>query len=970
MKIHDLYRKFEGGHWHYNMKTNLSYRNGFYDIRINVTDTEGGEISRIFYSAVRLVGQSVVLNFSAGDREVYRNRSLSFYINGTDLEDEEWELTPHLEIFINEEWNDTVLGKVVFSEPRYVITGSEKNETTDYWLVYFTPPVEMNLSSYKFRVRFNDTFSSPTYSKWKYLGYSITIRNNPPEIINIPDTFSGYEDHNLTVNLTPYQWDMEDDDTNLTWSLVSYNTSFIKGFVSWTENNTFMFEPKLDMNNGTIVRFKLTDKDGNSTEVNVTLFFNPVGDAPRLNLSQLEIISNLSWNGNYIYNKYANISANVSGYDPEGTEVMFLYKWYYNMSGGAGYQERDIILNSKGEAVNSPYLILGETYYLNISGTIEPFNFTRNATVFLNVTPYTTEEPIYGNWSVVNITIQNTPPMVINLNLSWSWNGQPQPEVNITSTLYLDDYLVSDPDMDEIDETMYQWYYSEDAVNWTAIPDANTTTLYLYSYAKSNPSAIEKILEKGMYLRVGVNASDQFYNYFGNATFSPSILIHNTPPVMKGGVAINSSFVKPWIAYTNTSLTAVELNYFDIDGDALDHYTYRWYLNGVWLQDHYNKTLPSTLFKKGDEIQVVLQAYDGENYSVPVNATILISNAPPTLGGVLIKNLTYPVANLSNTLRATVSEYSDIDGDPLDHLIYKWYRNGIGIADENGNGRDLILTSYLEGGIFHKGDEIWVEVAAVDGDGAKGKFVRSPTVIIQNSLPVVKDINFSVENPEFEDHIPRVNSHITVNVTTYDIDGDSLHYTYIWYVSEDGSVYDSYIYSNSSKPSNTFHKENVTTFFKGARLSIQVLVSDSTHKPYIYNISDFSWNYLKNLTIENTPPKVNRADVTFRKIVDDQETNILNENSYIFIQIDHTSNDVLDVDGDDFTLFCRWFINGVAYPSTQESIQFVRKGSISSTQLKPDMFKKGDSITVVIWASDGEDSGELVSSYINTSGPY
>jgi len=1269
--IPDADKEFRNGHTHFDMLTDLDYPNGFYDIRINVTDSESNESSKVFAKAVRLVGQAVVENFTSAQDHAYRNMALSFYINGTDLEDDECLLTPHMELYVAGEWNTTINTVDVFSAPVYVQTGAVLNETNDYWVINFTAPTNATLGNHNFRVRFNDTFTWPTYSTWKEIAGTIEIRNNNPEIQGIPAVFNGFEDHRLLVNLTNYEWDMEDDDANLTWSVESYDVLYLDSIVRYDANNSFMFEPDPDVNNGTDITLRVTDKDGGYDEVVVQLFFKPIGDNPRI--TDLEIVSNWT-DADYIYNQYTTISANVTGSDPEGTRVMFQYLWYYNDTPDS-YLDNATILDAAGDPITTPSLDLGASYYINRTGTVEAFQFTRNMSVLLKVTPYTTEAPVFGNASRAGtrnstyIIIENTPPKVTSLELEWRWQGLPQADANITSTLSRINPLDPiDPDGDDIDETELTWYHAEkelaftktgdhimneaqdvavdgdyafvadggdglavidisdetnpqevgryntggtalgvavfgdyvyvaddsnglliiditdkadpqevgdydpffsnakdvtvsgdyayvaygsrglyviditdktdpqrvgryntdgDALgvavsgnyayvadddnglvivditdetdpqevghydtsgsaedvavmddhaylvdssdglliiditdetdpqevgsydsffggpwgiavagehayvavdgaglsimdisdttdpkiirdyrtpnnilnvavvdnliyaadwdgglviiekgftlDWTAIAGEDTPDLELYSYAKSNPDATESLLEKGMYVTLGARARDDFYLEFGNETLAEPVLIVNSLPVMRGGVAISSSFIDDQIAYTNSTLTAIELDYHDIDDDARDHYNYSWAIQrggvgGFVSLGEFDRTLSSVFFNKTDVVRVTLKAFDGTEYSVDVTADMTISNAPPSLASVQIKNQTYPIANLSNTLDARVFGFADIDGDAPGPFVYTWYRNGGVVAGETGSS--LYLEAFIEGGVFNEGDAIHVVVTPVDEAGLGGIAVTSAPVIIQNTLPVINDINFIIEDDDFGDGIPRITSRIIAEVTAYDVDNDTLHYTYVWHAAVGGSIYDEAVFADSPNATNLFPSGNLSSYFKNAEISLTVRVSDNRTGPYYYFVSDDSWNFSvnKNLTIANTPPQVKRFTLTNRTVEGDMVTGILNENGKLVVEIDHRATDVTDPDsGDDFTAYCQWYIDGAPYPAG-ESVDLVRDGDISSAVLSPAAFSKGQDIYVELWADDGDTDGisKALKSYVIT----
>jgi hypothetical protein len=146
----------------------------------------------------------IVIDCKISESNIFRTNSIFLFINGTDVEDIEKNLTPYFEYRdLNEQaWNTTY-----FTIPTY---------QNSRWKISFTPPKNATLGLYDFRVRFNDT--GQLFSNWIYLNDSLLVLNNLPEIddILISDNIALLRDSiSIWVNAS----DIEEIEKNLTLEL-------------------------------------------------------------------------------------------------------------------------------------------------------------------------------------------------------------------------------------------------------------------------------------------------------------------------------------------------------------------------------------------------------------------------------------------------------------------------------------------------------------------------------------------------------------------------------------------------------------------------------------------------------------------------------------------------------------------------------------------------------------------------------
>jgi hypothetical protein len=260
----------------------------------------------------------------------------------------------------------------------------------------------------------------------------------------------------------------------------------------------------------------------------------------------------------------------------------------------------------------------------------------------------------------------------------------------------------ADADGDTLSYT-YQWYR-----NGTAISGATNRTLDL-----SQPNNGDF----GDTIAVDVRAVDGKGGTSPAARGTTTITGTNSTPVA-GTVAMSPSSPK-----TNQTVTATPSGFRDPDGDPLT-YHYQWYRNGTAISGATSSTLDLSVAgqgDRGDTIRVDVYATDNKSAaSDTINGSVTVADTAPTAGTVSIKP-TSPATD--DTVTAVPTGYADVDGDALTYT-YQWYRNGTAI---NGAiGRSLNLS---QAGNGDAGDQIAVDVAAMDGNGGTSPTARGTTTV-------------------------------------------------------------------------------------------------------------------------------------------------------------------------------------------------------------------------------------------------
>lgn len=257
------------------------------------------------------------------------------------------------------------------------------------------------------------------------ISYVVMQVNDAPEFDNIPD-IAGTEDVNVSLNLSNFITDVENDDINFT---ANYGPNLTLHIDNTT--NTVILEPDNEWNGTSWIIFNATDGQASNLSNNVTLDFAYVNDAPRLSLDVISI------------NEDSSAIVNLSIYTTDADNSVGDINYTYQTSG-----QLNIILSNATKLVNI-------TPSANIFG-----NYTINFTVL---------DPI-GSFSshivTVNITGIDDAPTLQN-----SFQNMTIPAGKTTSISLLSYF--EDVDNDDLNFTV------PDVQNFTIVVDNATDMLYL-----------------------------------------------------------------------------------------------------------------------------------------------------------------------------------------------------------------------------------------------------------------------------------------------------------------------------------------------------------------------------------------------------------------------------------------------------------------------------------------------------------
>ncbi len=288
-------------------------------------------------------------------------------------------------------------------------------------------------------------------------------------------------------------------------------------------------------------------------------------------------------------------------------------------------------------------------------------------------------------------------------------------------------------------------------------PDASTIAWTVNGSAAGSGATLGIAVVGGDALLCTVTPSD------GTDTGSPvsaALLVSNSAP------SVATVTISPNPATSTDSLSCGYSGFSDPDGDA-DHSTMDWTIDGSWAGS--GATLGAG-YVRGDTVACTVTPDDGSDNGSPVSDSLVIGNSPPVVSTVVISPA---VAATDEVLTVGVS-HSDPDGDSVS-LSYTWTVDGAAA----GSAASLDGTT-----AFDKGDVVVVTVTPSDGTDT-GSPVSSSGLTIANTPPEAPSISLTPEDPEegVDDLV------CTVGTASYDIDGDSISYSFAWTV--DGAGYPS-----------------------------------------------------------------------------------------------------------------------------------------------------------------------------------
>ncbi|TNE90031.1 MAG: hypothetical protein EP330_09390 [Deltaproteobacteria bacterium] len=288
----------------------------------------------------------------------------------------------------------------------------------------------------------------------------------------------------------------------------------------------------------------------------------------------------------------------------------------------------------------------------------------------------------------------------------------------------------SDPDGDTVSFN-YAWYVNAVDVG------VNTDTL--------DPS----YFVRGDSLICAVTPTDGVAT--GAPVNSPQAFVRNSAPEV---TSVDIDPLSPLASDTiQCSATAT-----DPDGDNLT-YSYRWFINGAEQGETSNLLLPGSL-QFQDNVQCEATASDGTETASATSPIAVVGNTPPTVIGLAI---TPNPANATQALTCAYDSTYDEDGHPVT-VSYEWSVAGSVV----GSGSTLAAGNAVR--------DQTVTCSATPNDGTADGSSVTANLVLDNAPPGEPTVSVTPA-------VPTETDNITCSASATDPDGDSLSYSYTWFVN-------------------------------------------------------------------------------------------------------------------------------------------------------------------------------------------
>jgi hypothetical protein len=184
---------------------------------------------------------------------------------------------------------------------------------------------------------------------------------------------------------------------------------------------------------------------------------------------------------------------------------------------------------------------------------------------------------------------------------------------------------------------------------------------------------------------------------------------------------VNSSEIYPKSAYTNNTLK------IKMQKALKEEYLYiavKWFRNGQQIYNYNEPELLSSKFSKGDQIHAEVNLLGPDEMDQPVvTLPVTILNTPPQ---IIEASAVLESGSSSGAIRARVNAM-DADKDRIRYR-YAWYINDRQLPGET--------KATLDVGLCKKGDEVYAEIVAMDGDDESPPFKSEPVRIGGNVLKI------------------------------------------------------------------------------------------------------------------------------------------------------------------------------------------------------------------------------------------
>ena len=606
------------------------------EVLIILIDTDGGTDSQFVELKWTQILDPPAIYIDAPSF-VYRTETIYIFINGTDAEDDEKDLSANL-TYKN-------------ATSKWINLTLDWNDVSNYWSANLMTNISMDPGIQTFNITLEDPDGNITTKLFK-----VDVKNNFPESSIASSENSVYRTQ--TIMLYVNGTDIENKEEDLI-CVVDYRKpsgdweNTYLGDLTWngTEgywNITFMPPIKATIGDYEF-RTELTDLDGGKNST--TRFVEVMNNLP-------VIIGTIPNPDNE--DEDNDITFDFTNYESDIEDSAIKLKWYVNV------YDKDAISSISGENSSNDELIF--TPIVNFSGT------TELEIVLMDLDGGKDTQMMYLTWINVN-DMPNIESALIEPDPAYTNDIITAKAINWT-----------DGDGDS-EGYQYEWQkYNSTSKSWDIISGEFNVTL-----------DGSTLFDKHDLIRVKITPDDgNATNNLGYPRISDPIEISNSLPTINS-VELTAT-TDPNDVNKTSIFTATPKGYNDADGDPLFDYRYIWKNeNGDTLLDGYGENkLDGTKFNKGDVIYCNVSANDGEDEGVQTESShILIHNSPPNITSI---SFTPVPAGVEDTLYVDLT-WSDPDDGDNPTFLYEWYHwNGTDWKKIAGaNNDNYTLDSHIKG---------------------------------------------------------------------------------------------------------------------------------------------------------------------------------------------------------------------------------------------------------------------------------
>ncbi|MFA5106576.1 MAG: hypothetical protein WC506_06485 [Candidatus Micrarchaeia archaeon] len=513
--------------------------------------------------------------------------------------------------------------------------------------------------------------------------------------------------------------------------------------------------------------------------------------------------------------------------------------------------------DADGDSVTFSYL-----WFVNNASTGITGQSVTNATYYnaVDLRCQITPNDGIGNGAAVNSTIlalTNTPPVTAAPALS------PIPAYKSSGQINCTNGTTSDNENDTV-AFFYRWY-----VNGVA-------------QAASTPYLASSNFNKSSLVVCQVTPFDGIAN--GTAVNSSALVVSNSNPVL----AVENVFANQSAGHKFRATAGV----YDADGGSDIASTNISSSSGscVYVSNstsgpYFNATYECTGAAFASSTVSIGFTDKSGAYNASAPAANSYPNHLPAISNISLSPSTAYVTTAQVNCSATGA---DIDNDTVS-VSYSWFKNGASAG---------VSTSSITNASYARGDSLVCQATPYDGY-QNGTASNSSALVISNSLPVTGVPTLA----------PPTAAKTTLNITcnngtTSDADGDSVSFTYRWFVNSAYSGITTQYITNSS-------------YTNGQSVVCEIRPFDGTASGTARNSSA--------LLINNTAPTT--AAPILAPIPAYKST----------AQISCTPNNTFDAEGDTVSYYYKWYVNGVAVAPSAASINnsYFYKNDIVICQVTP-----------------------------------